>query len=166
MDAIERITEVKRARPERIALATSHKARQIGLALNHLFGWVPIGPFRQPGNPFNTRPGETFAADPNSVTQRLAVAEYQIEIGVRRIDDDRAGRLLSIVIDEGATELRRQFLFRASFRPKLRWQCRHVVGIADLISATWRQVVVSINGRKRPISRRWIIVRGRVGLMG
>src|SRR5262249_20208120 len=46
------------------------------------FGWIPIGPFRQPGNPFTARPREAFAADPNAVTQSLAVAEHEIEIGV------------------------------------------------------------------------------------
>src|SRR5262249_49755309 len=50
VDAVERVTQIKCARPEGVALATGHKARQIGLAFDHLFGWIPIGPFRQPGN--------------------------------------------------------------------------------------------------------------------
>jgi hypothetical protein len=34
----------------------------------------------------------------DAVAQRLPVAEHEIEIGFRRIDEDRAGRLLGIVI--------------------------------------------------------------------
>ena len=33
-------------------------------------------------------PGEAFAADADAVAHRLAVAEHEIEVGVRRIDDD------------------------------------------------------------------------------
>ena len=38
-------------------------------------------------------PGEAFAADADAVAHRLAVTEHEIEVGVRRIDDDGAGRL-------------------------------------------------------------------------
>src|SRR5262249_22754752 len=92
VDAVERVTQLKCARHEVFDLAPGNKAGQIGWASHHLFGWMPIGPFRQPGNPFTARPSEAFAADPNAITQSLAVAEHEIEIGVRRVDYDRAGR--------------------------------------------------------------------------
>src|SRR6516162_1118405 len=166
--------------PEGVALATGHKARQIGLAFDHLFGRIPIGPFRQPGNAFTARPSEAFAADPNAVTQSLAVAEHEIEIGVRRVDDDRAGRLLGVVIDQGATELRRQFLPRAGFGPHLGRQRRdgsRIVahqsgrqgidltgtGCAGVGSTASRQIViiVGLSWRKWRIARKWIIPRHR-----
>jgi hypothetical protein len=57
-----------------------------------------------------------------AVTQRLAVAEHKIEVGVRRIDDDRTSGFPGIVIDQSATELARQFLGRAHLWPYLRGQ--------------------------------------------
>src|SRR3954454_17192103 len=59
-------------------------------------------------------PGEAVAADPDAVAQRLAVAEHEVEVGVRRIDQDRAGRLLGDVIDQRSTQLLWQLLARAS----------------------------------------------------
>ena len=113
------------------------------------------------------------------------VAEHEIEIGVRRVDDDRAGRLLGVVIDQGATELRRQFLPRAGFGPHLGRQRRdgsRIVahqsgrqgidltrtGCAGVGSTASRQIViiVGLNWRKRRISRKWIIPRPRVCLRG
>src|SRR5262249_17062699 len=129
---------------------------------------------------------------PNAVTQSSAVAEHEIEIGVRRVDDDRAGRLLGVVIDQCATELRRQFLLRAGFGPHLGRERRDGSRIAphqsgrhwlDLTRASWagvgstggrqivitrqqRCIVVGINWWKRRISRKWIIPRPRVCLRG
>src|SRR5262249_975241 len=124
VDAVNRLAEIERARTERIAIAAGHEARQIGLALDHFFRRMPIGPFRHSGHLFRAGPGEALAADADAVTQRLAVAEHEIEIGVRRIDDDRAGRLLGIVVDERALELRRQLLARTGLGSILRRQRR------------------------------------------
>src|SRR5262249_5515677 len=190
VDAVERVAQEKRAGAEGVAPASGHKTRQIGLAFDHLFGWIPIGPFRQPGNPFAARPSEAVAADPNAVTQSLAVAEHEIEIGVRGVDDDRAGRFLGVVIDQGATELRRQFLLRPGFGTHLGRQRRDGLRIAthqsgrhgidltrtgcagvgstdgrQVVITRWQRcIVVGINWRKRLISRKWIISGRRVCL--
>ena len=99
---------------------------------------------------------------------------------------------LGVVIDQGATELRRQFLLRAGLGPHLGRQRRHVALIAAHHSGreginltrtgcagvgstdSWQIVIrrrqqcigVGINWRKRPISRRWIIPSRRVSLRG
>ena len=107
MNAVQSLTEVESAGAEWVAVASGHEARQIGLALDHCFRRIPIGPFRHSGNPFHASPSEALAAHADAVAQRPAVADHEIEIGVRSIDDDRAGRLLGVVIDQGAPELRR-----------------------------------------------------------
>ena len=130
VNAINGVTEIKRARAERVAIAAGHEARKIRLALDHLLRWIPIGPFRLPGNSLRAGPGEALAADANPVAQRLALAEHEIEIGVRRIDDDRAGRLLGVVVDQRAPKLRRQFLPGTGLGPHLGRQRHHVTRIA------------------------------------
>src|SRR5262249_55740374 len=58
-------------------------------------------------------------------------AEHEIEVGVGRIDDDRARRFLGVVIDQGATELRCQFLLRADLGPHVRRECGHGARVAE-----------------------------------
>ena len=116
VDAVQRLAEIKSARAERIARAARHHARQIRLALDHLGRRMPVRPFRHLADALGAGPGEAFAADADAVAQRLAAAERQIEIGVRRIDDDRAGRLLGGVVDQLLLQIRRQFLGLAGFR--------------------------------------------------
>src|SRR3974390_916192 len=100
VDAIERVAEIESARAEWIARATCHDARQIGLALDHLRRREPVRPFLHARDALRARPGEAFAADADAVAQRLAVPEHEIKVGVRRIDDERARRLLSRKIDQ------------------------------------------------------------------
>ena len=50
--------------------------------------------------------------DADAIADRLAVAEREIEIGVRRIDDDRARRFARRIIDELLLQVCRQFLRR------------------------------------------------------
>ena len=52
-------------------------------------------------------PGKSLTADTDAVTSRLAVADGQVKVGVRCINDDGAGRLDCGVINEGATKRRR-----------------------------------------------------------
>jgi hypothetical protein len=106
VDAICRFSKIERARAERVGLAASHEARQIGLAHDHLLRRIPIGPLRHPCDLLHAGPSEALAADAHPVAQRLAVAENEIEIGVRRIDDDRARRFFGRIINKRATELR------------------------------------------------------------
>ena len=129
VDAIDRLAEIESARAERIAVTAGHEARQIGLALDHFFRRMPIRPLRHLGNPLGARPSEALAAHADAVAQRLALAEHEIEVGILRVDDERAGRLLGVVVDQRATELRRQRLPRAGLGTHLRRKCRHVARI-------------------------------------
>jgi hypothetical protein len=83
------------------------------LTLDHLLRWVPVGPLGHARDFLRAGPGEALAADPDAVAQGLAVSEHEVEVGVRRIDQDRAGRLLGDVIDQRSTQLRWQLLARA-----------------------------------------------------
>src|ERR1700716_1121317 len=132
MDAVKRLTKIKCARSKWFALPASHEAWQIRLAHYHLFRRIPIGPFRHSRNLLRASPGEAFAADADPVAQRLAVAEHEIEVSVRRIDDDRAGRFLGAIINERATELRFQFLLRAGLRSHFGWECGHIARVDAL----------------------------------
>src|ERR1041384_4364970 len=79
-------------RPPRSTLfpyTTLFRSRQVGLALDHLRGRMPVGPLGHACDALRARPGEALAADADAVAQRLPVAEHQIKIGVRRIDDER-----------------------------------------------------------------------------
>src|ERR1700730_17774650 len=109
VDAIDGVAEVESAGAQRIAFAAGHEARQIGLPLDHFFRRMPVRPLAHVTDTFGTGPSEPVASDADTVTQRLAAAEYQIEERVRRIDHDRAGRLRGGVIDELPVQLLRQF---------------------------------------------------------
>src|SRR6185437_934219 len=108
--AVERVAEIHGARAERITVPTRHDARQIGLALDHLRRREPVRPFLQLGNALSAGPGEAFAADAHAVANRLTAAEYQIEVGIRGIDNDGAGRLLGAEVDQLPLQIGRQFL--------------------------------------------------------
>ena len=86
---------------------------------------MPIRPLRHLRHFLGAGPGEAVAAHADAVAHRLAVAEQQIEIGVRRIDDDRAGRFLALVVDHRPAELRRQRLDRAGLGLVIGRQCRN-----------------------------------------
>ena len=91
------VAEIHGARAERIARAAGHEARQIRLARDHLRRRMPVRPFLLAGDGLRAGPGEAFAADADAVADRAAVAEHVIEIGVGRIDHDRARRLAGVV---------------------------------------------------------------------
>ena len=86
MNSIESLAEVKRARAERIAVAAGHEARQVGLAFDHFGRWIPVGPFRHPGDTLGARPGEALTPNADAVAHRLAVAQNEIKIGIGRVD--------------------------------------------------------------------------------
>src|SRR3954447_20492566 len=75
VNAIDGITEIKRARAERVAVAAGHEARKVGLAFDHLLRRIPVGPFRLPRHFLRAGPGEALAANADPVAQRLALAE-------------------------------------------------------------------------------------------
>src|SRR5262249_18570980 len=173
VDAVHRLAEIERARTERIGLAACHEARQIGLAHDHLLRRIPIRPLRHPRDLLHAGPSKALAADADPVTQRLAVAEHEIEVGVRRIDDDRARRFLGVIINDRATELWCQLFLRASLGPHVRRQCRHVAWVAAPSRSGHRRIVwfrIDLTGADRhPRSHRFLqnfILFGRTGCAG
>ena len=105
VDAVFSIAQIHRARTERIGLAPGHEAWQVRLARDHLLWRQPVGPLFHTADALGARPGEAFAADTDAVTDRLAVAERQVKVGIRRVDNDGAGRLNGRVIHDPAVEL-------------------------------------------------------------
>ena len=113
MDAILRAGDIHRARAQRIARAAGRHARQIRLPRNHLGRRIPVRPLGLALDRFHARPGKAFAADPDAVAERLAVAEDVIKKGVRRIDDDGAGRFLAGIADDLPFQARIELRFVA-----------------------------------------------------
>src|ERR1019366_3813036 len=100
VDAIERGSQIHRARAERILRTAFHVPRQIRTPHQHFRRRRPIRPFLLGGNLLDARPGEAGAADADAIAQRLAVALHQEQELVRRIDDDGAGALLAVIFDQ------------------------------------------------------------------
>ena len=121
MDAVDGRTQIHRARAHRIAGATGHEARQIGLTLDHLGRRMPIRPLGLAGDLLHAGPGEAIAADTDAVAHGTAATQHVIEVGVRRIDDQRAGGLLGRERNFLTAQMGRQ-LRRADFRLLFRRQ--------------------------------------------
>jgi hypothetical protein len=116
VDPIFGVAEIHRTGAEWICFAAGHEARQVRLALDHLLGREPVRPFLHAADVLGARPGEALAADTNAVANGLAVADCQVKVGVRRIDDDGSGRLDCGVVDHGAMKPRRYLFGRPSLR--------------------------------------------------
>src|SRR4029077_14240676 len=110
VDAVFGIAQIHGARAERIGLAPGHEARHVRLARDHLLWRQPVRPFFHAADALGARPGEAFAADTYAVTDRLSVTERQVEVSVRRVDEDGAGWLNGRVIHDRPAELGR-YLF-------------------------------------------------------
>jgi len=87
------------ARAEWIGFTTGHEPWQARLALNHFRWRQPVRPFFRAANALGARPSEALTADADAVAS-LAVADGQVKLGVRRIDDDGSRRLDCRVIDK------------------------------------------------------------------
>src|SRR5271156_2814566 len=90
VNAIDRGAEIHRARAERIARATGHEARQIGLAFDHFRRRHPVRPLSLAGNTQQSLPLESVTADADSVTKRTAARLDQIEMPFSGRNDDGA----------------------------------------------------------------------------
>ena len=66
---ILRVAEIHRACAERIGLTTGHKARQVGLALNHLLRRKPIRPFFHMADALGACPGKALTAERRRLRQ-------------------------------------------------------------------------------------------------
>jgi hypothetical protein len=79
MDPVERGAEIERARAERVVRPAAHEMRQVGPALQHFLRRPPVRPFALHRDEFDAGPGESRAAHPDAVAQRLAARLDQIE---------------------------------------------------------------------------------------
>ena len=92
VDLVNGAADVHGACTEWISGTSRHEARKIRPALQHLCRRNPVGPFRLALDRLYAGPGETFAPDANPIADRFAATEHVVEIGVGRIDNDRARR--------------------------------------------------------------------------
>src|SRR6266446_6798605 len=106
VNAIERRSQIHRACAERVLRAAFHVPRQIGAPRQHFRWRRPCRPFLLRGNLLDARPGESGTTDPDAVAHGLAVALYQEQKFVRRIDDNRAGSFAAVIVDELLLESR------------------------------------------------------------
>ena len=104
MNAIDAGAEIHRARTERIAGATRHETRQIGLARDHFRRRMPVRPFRLAADGQHAGPRKTLAADADAVANGAALTEHIIKRGVAGIDDDRTGRFACVEGYDGAPQ--------------------------------------------------------------
>src|SRR5262245_26768330 len=73
--------------------------------MDHLRRRRPIRPLGLALDRLHAGPGKAFAADADAVAHRLAAAHHQVEVGVQRVDDDRAGRLAGPVVNDLAAKI-------------------------------------------------------------
>ena len=106
VDAIERVLialpEVHGAGTERVARASmhaeatlqfAHLSPQFGLALNHLFGRIPVRPLLLVVNCRRARPSEALASHAYTIAERPPAFLDKIKEVILRIDNDRTGLL-------------------------------------------------------------------------
>src|SRR5256714_11405709 len=91
VDAVERRSQIHRARAERIVDAARHVARQIRPPPQHLRRRRPARPFLLRRNAVGSTPAEAVAANADAVPYRLAIAENEIEPAFSGVDVYRAG---------------------------------------------------------------------------
>src|ERR1700730_5385117 len=105
MNAIEGAAEIQGARTERIAFAARREARQIRRALDHLGRRRPVRPLGLALDRLHTGPGETLAADSDTIPDGLPAGKNEIEIRITGIDDDRTRRLVAAEINHPALQI-------------------------------------------------------------
>ena len=93
VDAEDRRAEIERAGAHRIAGTARHEAREIGLARDHLRRRAPVRPLGLAADPHQSGPLEAFTSDTDAVAQGAVVALDEVDEPLRRVDDQRAGRL-------------------------------------------------------------------------
>src|SRR3954447_18013199 len=99
---------MERAGPEGVVEAARHAAGpfgSLGLALDHLPGRGPGRPFGFTSDVRVTVPPESVATDIGAISSGGSVA-HTVDVVIARIDDDRAGRFLSVVANRPAIVFR------------------------------------------------------------
>src|SRR6516164_2999706 len=166
MNTIRRIAEIKRACAEWVCFSAGHETRQVGLPLDHFLRREPIRPFLHAADAFGAGPRKAFAADADAVTDRLAVTEHEIEIGVRRIDDDRACRFDSSEADNLTPESLRQFFPRSLLGLVFRRQRRNYGPLGPSRRAITARHVAGRRGIAGRARRRWLRSRSATNRPG
>src|SRR6516225_1244388 len=113
VDAIKRIgvtlPEVQRPGAERIVRSAVHAATVLqldhilpdfGLALQNIRRRIPVWPFLLVAYGRNAGPPVAFLADPNFVLQGLPGILHRIQKMIARIDDDGAGFLPALILND------------------------------------------------------------------
>src|SRR5262249_48021100 len=108
VDAIDSRADIQGSRAERIARTAGHPARQIGLARDHFRRRRPVRPLCLLADVVNATPLKAVTPHADAIPPGDAVTHDEIEETVVRVDDDRARRLFSPVIDRLTAQLRRQ----------------------------------------------------------
>ena len=146
MDTEQRVlialVKVERAGAERIIDAAGHRGRQAFDALVDIGRGRPFRPFRHVADAGDAGEGESFLADGDAITDRLAAILDQIKVVIIGVDDDGAGQFLAVIVDDGAAErLGRRYdgvarlgelglvvRLEGGFRGGLIGGCRHTAG--------------------------------------
>jgi hypothetical protein len=87
------------------ALQCAHLPPQLGLALNHLLGRIPVRPFLLVVDGRYPRPPKALTSYADTIAERAPATLDQIKKVVLRIDNDRAGLLVCRVKD-GRAQIR------------------------------------------------------------
>src|SRR5262249_9339720 len=108
MDAIEGVLaiheEIERARTHRILRAAADEAWEIAESLMLTWRGCPIRPFLHVADPGDTGPILGFLSDRDAVADRFAAVHDEIKEVIVLIDDDRARRLFTMIVDDVPAE--------------------------------------------------------------
>src|SRR5258707_328519 len=88
------------------ALQLAHHSPDLGLALDHLFRWIPVGPFLLVVDGGDARPVESAPTNADAIANGAPAPFDQVEEMRLRIDHDGAGLLVRGVIN-GTAEIGR-----------------------------------------------------------
>src|ERR1700722_536543 len=104
VDAEERVLavgkEVERARTHRILWAAAHEIRDVAEPLMLAGGRRPGRPLDHVADLGDARPDERLLTHRDAVADRFAAGLHEIEEARVGIDNDRAGRLLAMIVDD------------------------------------------------------------------
>src|SRR5712671_1483982 len=87
-------------------LQLAHHAPDLGLALDHFLGWIPVRPLLLVVNGSDARPFESAPANADAVANGAPASLDQVEEMRLRVDHDGAGRLVRRIIN-GSAEIGR-----------------------------------------------------------
>src|SRR5438876_1192072 len=96
------LEEIDAARAERVRRPAFDEVRQAADTLLDLFGRHPRRPLFLAADLGDAVPGQRILADRDTVTDRLLVRQYVVEIARVGIDHDRASGFGTVIVDDVA----------------------------------------------------------------